>query len=597
MAIMLPTRLSDHDTRTPRPPSLRLRLVLVLGVVQILVLIGLAAFVVAQSRRVGMTTTMDELQRLTPMLVQRYAGLTTDHDDLRRRVMEDARATGLRLTVIDAGGLVLADSVDDPADMSNLRYRPEVDMALRAGHGTTVQRSASGDMAFHAMAMPTGGVLRVGMAIQPEAAVLSRFVVGFIIAAATGAIITALVVMLAWRGLGRGLDRVRGAFKQLESDRPMTHLHEPPYRELTPLVTAFNDLSRSLRSHLADLTGQRSELDTIVQSMDTALLALDMDQRVIRLNRAARTMLGIPHANTRGRLVQEVAPYPGLLGFIAGTPTEPGEFEINAGRRKLVRAVSLPLRDGEGTLIGQLVMMTDITRVQALETMRSDFAANVSHELRTPITNIRGYAETLLETPDLDGPTASRFLGIIAHNATRLGTIIEDMLTLTRLEGDESRDGIELKPIRVRELIDAAVNLLSNKAYRKGVRIVLDVEQDLLVTVDREMIEQALVNLLSNAITYGPADATITVYAVHETDGHVSIGVIDEGPGIAPEHLPRLFERFYRVDKARSRQGGGTGLGLAIVKHIALAHGGRVEAESTVGRGSTFRLILPGVEP
>jgi two-component system phosphate regulon sensor histidine kinase PhoR len=262
-----------------------------------------------------------------------------------------------------------------------------------------------------------------------------------------------------------------------------------------------------------------------------------------------------------------------------------------------VEAISQPLLDSDQDRVGLLVLLNDVTQLRRLETIRSDFASNVSHELRTPITNIRGYVETMLEVGCGNEAQTRRFLEIIRRNTGRLEAIIEDLLALAQLEQSRKIELPNRLPVPVRRLVESSVAQFTHAAKDKNMSIRLVIEDQLGVLGAPQLLEQAVSNLLSNAVTYGPRDSVITIRGRALNEERIEISVIDEGPGIAPDHLPRLFERFYRVDKARSREQGGTGLGLAIVKHIARAHGGHVEVDSRLGEGSTFRLVMPRARP
>jgi two-component system phosphate regulon sensor histidine kinase PhoR len=351
---------------------------------------------------------------------------------------------------------------------------------------------------------------------------------------------------------------------------------------------------------LDEYTRQSREQQTILEAMRSGLLALDPEQRVIRVNRAAADMLGVDGERVRGRLVQAVTRQPGLNRFLsdalAGDAATEGEFVVDReGRpRIVVHAVSEPLRDGTGRPTGLLVSLSDVTTLRRLESLRADFAANVSHELRTPITNIKGYADTLLQVGVGDPAQTARFLEVIRRNAHRLGAIIEDLLALARLEQPVEREELEAVDVPIRELVQTVREDLEIAAQAKSMAIVDATPEGLRTRVVPSLAQQALANLVSNAITYSPAGGEVRITASTLADGMVEVAVTDHGQGIAPHHLGRIFERFYRIDRARSRDQGGTGLGLAIVKHIALLHGGRVEVESRLGAGSTFKLILPG---
>jgi two-component system phosphate regulon sensor histidine kinase PhoR len=331
------------------------------------------------------------------------------------------------------------------------------------------------------------------------------------------------------------------------------------------------------------------------------VLILDRQQHVTGLSRAAEAMLGLHAGTTRGRLLHEVCRQPELHRFVAaalkGGGPDSTEIVLDGEAPRRVRAAGSPLPDAEGRIVGLLIMLSDVTRLRRLEVVRSDFAANVSHELRTPITNIKGYVETLIETRLTDPNEGMRFLRIVARNAERLGAIVEDMLMLTQLERPEARDQLVREPARIAGVVEAMQLEQEAEARAKEIRIESAVPPDLIASVNPQLLQQAVGNLVNNAIKYGPRQSVVRVGAsTRRLPGgraELLIEVRDEGPGIPPEHLPRVFERFYRVDKARGREQGGTGLGLAIVKHIAQLHGGSVDVESEVGRGSVFRLQLP----
>jgi two-component system phosphate regulon sensor histidine kinase PhoR len=283
---------------------------------------------------------------------------------------------------------------------------------------------------------------------------------------------------------------------------------------------------------------------------------------------------------------------------LASGPQAIAEFQLRYGSASRVQVVTEHLRNARDQPVGLLVLMNDVTQLRRLETIRSDFAANVSHELRTPITNIKGYVETMLDVGVRDQAQTRRFLEIINRNTARLASIIEDLLALARLEQPDMRSTLERVDIAVLRVIESALAQFEPDIKAKDMTTVVRVggpaPHRLQVHANAQLLEQAISNLISNAIKYSPASTTITITAERLNSGDIAIGVADEGPGIPAEHRARIFERFYRVDRARSRELGGTGLGLAIVKHIALVHGGSVTVDSEVGRGSTFRITIPG---
>ncbi len=332
--------------------------------------------------------------------------------------------------------------------------------------------------------------------------------------------------------------------------------------------------------------------------MVEGVLAIDADEHVINLNHAAAQLLGLERETALGRSLQEVVRNPALQRLMADvlgnqeSASDEIELALPEGEKRILHAQGSVLHDAHDKPIGALVVLHDVTRIRRLETVRRDFVANVSHELKTPVTSIKGFVETLLDGAMNQPGDAERFLRIIASQADRLGAIIEDLLTLSRVEQEEKQIEILLEPGEIRGVLQSAIELCQVKAEEKKVLILLACEDGLWVRMNSVLLEQAVVNLIDNAVKYSLPGHQVVVEAV-QTALEVVIRVQDHGCGIPREHLPRIFERFYRVDKARSRALGGTGLGLAIVKHIVQAHGGRTSVKSTVGQGSTFLIHLP----
>ncbi len=423
--------------------------------------------------------------------------------------------------------------------------------------------------------------------------------------ALVGAVVLAAqvaVVFLLTRRVSRRLEGIADGARRFSSGDLRHRIPTPRSRELRALTEALNDMAVQLSAQITKLRAQQNELEAILRSMEGGLIAISAEQHILRINRIARKMLELKDEDVRGKRLGDVVSDSTLRRFAADAISDPtrrsDEFEIGSDPRYTVRATSGALLDAEDEPVGAIILLTDVTQLKRLESVRSDFAANVSHELRTPITNIKGYSETLLES-GLDGQMSTSFLRVIARNAERLGAIVDDMLALTNLERTDEQT-LPTSPTPVEAIVRSVRSQVGSEASARGIRIEEDLAPGLRALVNSRLAEQALANLVSNAVKYSPDDTVVTILArpgVIEKDQHaVELSVIDQGSGIAAEHLPRIFERFYRVDKARSRERGGTGLGLSIVKHIALVHGGQVRVDSKVGVGSTFRLVLPAAE-
>nr|MCS5617208.1 ATP-binding protein [Pirellulales bacterium] len=365
--------------------------------------------------------------------------------------------------------------------------------------------------------------------------------------------------------------------------------------EVAGLAEAYRTLREQLVERGLLIGRQGTQQEAVLGSMIEGVLAIDARQRIVGMNRAAADLLGIDLDDVIRRPLQEVIRNPDLRRFalLAIDCREPVEDDLvlRAARDRTIRLRGTALRDlsGEG---GAVIVLNDVTDMQRLENVRRDFVANVSHELKTPVASIKGFVETLLDGAVDDPGNSRRFLEIVNRQADRLASIIEDLLALSRIEQSE---GIGNLPLEMTPIIDvfAAVEAdCSPRAAERSISLETDCPESLTAAVNPPLLEQAVINLVDDAIKYSDPGGHVRLAAARD-GGDLVLSVADEGTGIEAAHLPRLFERFYRVDKARSRTLGGTGLGLSIVKHIVQAHGGGITVESTPGVGSTFTIRLP----
>ena len=409
------------------------------------------------------------------------------------------------------------------------------------------------------------------------------------------ALLAAGVSLIVSRRLSRPLEEMKRGAEHFARGELHYRLAMPASEEMAGLALALNQMAQELDERLRGITIQRNEQEAILASMVEGVLALDSDQRLLSLNQAAAEMLRIKREQAAGRSLPAAVRNLDLQKFVeqalaAGEPVE-GELALPEGGRFL-QAHGTGLLDPQGQRLGAVIVLHDITRLRRLETVRRDFVANVSHELKTPITSIKGYIETLQEGAIREPQEAERFLDILAKQADRLNAIVDDLLSLAKLEQEAEEAKIVLEPGPLAAVLQAAISSCAGQAEAKKISIELACAPDLQARMAAPLLEQAVLNLLDNAIKYSEPERKITVEA-SRSETEVLIRVRDQGWGIEKEHLPRIFERFYRVDKGRSRKLGGTGLGLSIVKHIALAHGGEVKVESRPGSGSTFTICLP----
>ncbi|QDU32450.1 Alkaline phosphatase synthesis sensor protein PhoR [Poriferisphaera corsica] len=370
--------------------------------------------------------------------------------------------------------------------------------------------------------------------------------------------------------------------------------------QIAELAEALNTMARQLEERLSTVVRQRNELGTVLTSMVEGVVAIDLDDQIISMNNAASTMLEVDPTHAIGRSIQEVIRNTALQTFVKQTHRQdaPISTEITLrmpdnpeGDRQL-QAQSAILRDAAGIHIGVVLVLHDVTRLRRLESVRQDFVANVSHEVKTPVSAIKASVETILDDSELVSEQGKPFLNIILRQADRLAAIVEDLLSIARIEQDGQDMRAELMSTHLIGVLRAVNETCSAIADKKNTEVQIICSDVLTCQTNPPLLEQAIVNLLTNAIKYSPENTLVQVISeLH--DNEVIISVTDQGRGIEPEHLPRIFERFYRTDKARSRELGGTGLGLSIVKHVAEAHGGRVSVDSVLGSGSTFRIHLP----
>ncbi len=352
-----------------------------------------------------------------------------------------------------------------------------------------------------------------------------------------------------------------------------------------------------LRVQLQEALQKRDERDAVLASMIEGVVAVNKDFSLLSMNDSAKRLLHlseeeVPFGAQLKDIVHDKAFYELVEKVITTHMNVRQEIQLEDSQKTLIYAHGTPLRDKGHLGNGAVIVFHDVTHVRRLETIRKDFVANVSHELKTPITSIKGFVETLLDGALANREDAERFLAIVSRQADRLSAIIEDLLSLSRLEQQGSNQGLKRSEITVAELFERCHQACLFRLDEKNIQVRMYYEKNLVVNVNIHLMEQALINLLSNAIKYSSANTEVLLEARHH-GRTVSFTVSDSGIGIPEKDLPRIFERFYRVDRARSRHMGGTGLGLAIVKHIAQVHGGSVQVESRVTKGSRFEIVLP----
>jgi two-component system phosphate regulon sensor histidine kinase PhoR len=507
---------------------------------------------------------------------------------------QEGQAAGARATVIDPTGKVLADSEADASTVENHGQRPEFVSALAGKVGVAERNSQDLGIPFLYVAAPvTGGAVRLAYPL-PEMEITDRpLAVALFWGSLAAFVFAVMVAAVAAQYVGRRLQRIVNFAERVASGDLTARIASASTDEIGKVAAALDKTTRGVEESYARLQTSQRELETLLNSMQDAVIAVDLEGRVQWANRGMdRLLLRAPRLNAP--LIDSVRD-PDFLAAIQEAArdqvvTSARSNTIAAGRTFDVTAAPMP---GGGAV----AVLRDLTETERMEKSRRDFIANVSHELRTPLTSIQGYTETLLDNP-LEDNHVRDFLEIIRKNAARMSRLTEDLLTLARVESGEQR--FDMQRVSAEELLQDALESFREVARSYGVELGVElvIENALPgghVNADREAIHQIFSNLIENALKYAAPGKKVILGARQVANG-VEFFVRDFGPGISSEHLPRLFERFYRVDKARSRESGGTGLGLAIAKHIVLAHRGTIRAESELNHGSTFLFILTASE-
>ena len=592
---------------------MRSRIFLKLMLVFLLVIAVTAIILQWTVHNVWQHTLHDQIERDLKQKTQMFAyRVEADRQHtLADITSQEGQAAGARATVIDPNGKVLADSEADPSTMENHAQRKEFIAALHGQLGVDERSSRTLGVPFLYVAAPvSGGAVRLAYPL-PEIETTDRPLARALFwGSLTAFIIAVIIAAAASQYTGWRLRRIVKFAERVAGGDLTARIASTSSDEIGQVAAALDKTARRVEEGFARVQTSQFELETLLNSMQDAVIAVDADGRVQWANRGMdRLLRRSPRLNTP--LIDSVRD-PDFLSAIQEAAheqvvTSARSNTITPGR--IFDVTAAPMPGG-----GAVAVLRDLTETERMEKTRRDFIANVSHELRTPLTSIQGYTETLLDAPVADNHIRD-FLEIIRKNAARMSRLTEDLLTLARVESGEQR--FDIQSVSTEELLQDACESFREVARSNGIELVIEnAVPDAHVNADREAIHQIFSNLIENALKYAASGKKIILGArpvaaarSHSTLGGASSPAItppssgvefyvqDFGPGISSEHLPRLFERFYRVDKARSRESGGTGLGLAIAKHIMFAHRGTIRAESELNHGSTFLFVLPPSEP
>ncbi|MGN6392053.1 MAG: ATP-binding protein [Gemmatimonadales bacterium] len=563
---------------------------LVLGTVAILILVVLVLLWGAERslRRDLESDIAKSLENEASLIREALPADSLGWDDMVHRL---SRQNGHRITVIDRTGRVRADSDFPPGPLppiENHAGRPEVHAALQGRTGASTRRSVTVGRPLMYVAVPGGpGAVRVAADLTQVDAVVRR-AQGAVAGAALLALLVGMVLALvAARSVARPLTEIAGAAGAIAAGAA-PRFPRSGIPDIDRLVQALRAMHGQLADRFDELRREQAESAALVEAMVEGVVAADGRGHIVTANPAARRLLGYDAGEAlpglaelfRVKAAREV-----VDAVLRGTPVQDRQLEMD---QRVVLVNARPLPSG-----GAVLVLHDLTEVRRLEAVRRDFVANVSHELKTPLTSISGYAETLLGEA-ADPGTTERFLRTILSNARRMQRLVDDLLDLSRIEAGRWHPA--LTEVDVAAVARESWAALAGRADHRQIALVLEVAPDAAsIEADLDALRQILTNLMDNSLRYAPDGGRVTCRTRRALSG-VVVSILDDGPGITREHLPRIFERFYRADPSRSREEGGTGLGLAIVKHLVEAHGGRVWAESERGHGTTVSCLFPEPE-
>jgi len=524
------------------------------------------------------------LRQKTQMFAARVADASPG--SLKQMTEQAAPAAGARITVIDSTGKVLADSEANPDTMENHAARPEFVAALQGqiGSATRLSKTIGVDLLYVAVPVP-GGAVRMAYPLSSIREANREIRRDLLEGSAVAGLLALLLAFVATQSIGRRLLRITDFAERVAAGDLSARIQEGAGDEIAHVASALDKTARKLEEGFSALENSRQTLETLLNSMQEAVIAVAQDERVLWANQRMERLL--PSGVRLGApLVQSVRD-PEILASVQTALTTRDVTMARAAKifsGRVFDVTAAPMPGG-----GAVAVLHDQTEIERVEKTRRDFIANVSHELRTPLTSIQGYAETLLESRGMPNDLRE-FVEIIRKNAMRMARLTEDLLVLARVESGEQK--LNFQTAMPNQLLDDAVQTFHELALARGIELSVMNTASSAVLVDRDAIHQVFTNLIDNALKYGDQGGKVLVGACESEDG-VQFYVRDFGSGISSEHLTRLFERFYRVDKARSLESGGTGLGLAIAKHVVRAHSGTIRAESELNHGSTFYFTLP----
>ena len=548
-------------------------------------------------------------------LIQSGIDTKRENVSLQDFVMKSSKLSEIRITILDTNGVVLADSEEDPALMENHRTvnkREEIEVAIKKGVGSSQRYSTTvnEDMLYVAILAniqnssfiirTSESMLSLNMGINTARQRIILISIIILIVIIPAVILTSRFITKPLFVIGKAAEKISKG-DLLEPIPEFQNKIFPHTKEINSISTALNDMAKELNKKIKTITKEKNEqknilnyINIIQYSMSEGLIAVDLNNKISAINKAAASYLGLHRKKDIGKTFDKRIKNKAIKKIIKSIlkKQRPLTKEIRIGQlKKMFFTVNgKVLKDQKSKSVGCLIVMTDVTRLKQLEAMRRVFVANVSHELKTPITSIGGYIETA--QGDIPLKTKNEFLEKAINQNNRLNSIIDDLLRLSRIEAIEDEDAFTLSTQKLLPIIEGSVEDIRENIKKYGIKVVIECSKDIYAKIDSQLMREALINLLENAIKYGVDNSTVII-SVKRKSNKILIDIENKGEVIPEKERDRIFNRFYRVDKSRSKKTGGTGLGLAIVKHISIVHNGTIEVHKSDGNTTVFRLTLP----
>lgn len=576
--------------------------VLLLGVI-------ICGFLSARIVEKNLTSSIEEGLVIEAGLVRELIGenLISNSNDIDKYISKVKETTSARITIVDVLGNVITDTEMDPSIMDNHSARPEIAAALKGGVGRSIRYSDTlkVDLLYVAQPIIKGenviGAVRLSKPLYEITALINRLYFNVFLAVLVGILVSSLLGYKMAVDITKPIRDITYTASRIAKGQFDKRIIVSGKDEIAVLADSINDMASRLNETIMSLQDKNIKLEAIMSSVGNGIVAIDSSERVLFINYAAERLLNIKEKDIVGKHLLQVVRNNSIDNYLKEILQENEFFDteitIDDPDERVFKFYTNPIKQTDKSDIeGIIITIQDITELRKLERMRTEFVANVSHELKTPLTSIKGFAETL-KMGDIDNrEDMVRFLNIIEDEADRLYRLINDILSLSELEQGKTRRANE--SIKVEKTIVEVLSMLKSQGDKKKIELSKEIHEEIgNLSGDPDKFKQMLINLVDNAIKYTPENGKVKVEAYNlmdETNGNkVVIKVTDNGIGISKQHIPRLFERFYRVDKARSRKVGGTGLGLAIVKHIVILFHGEIEVESEIGKGTEFKIIIP----